>query len=143
MVLTRILSGAAVATALLTPAAHSARAAENPLETVVAKGARLFAAATFGGNGRTCETCHQDGGRAPGQLGDRKLPSLVNAAASYPRFNTRAGQVITLEGQVQSCIKGALNGAPPELGSPDLIAITAYLGSIAKGQPVDIGGAPK
>ena len=48
-----------------------------------------------------------------------------------------------LEGQLQSCIKGGLAGTPPELGSPDLVAITAYLGSIAKGQPVEIGGAPK
>lgn len=124
-------------------AAQPASAAETPLDTVVAKGGRLFATATFGGNGRTCESCHQDGGKAPGQLEDRKLPSLLNAAAIYPRFSRGSGQVITLEGQVQSCIKGGLAGTPPELGSPDLVAITAYLGSIAKGQQMEIGGAPK
>ncbi|MGO9007580.1 MAG: hypothetical protein ACLQIQ_08775 [Beijerinckiaceae bacterium] len=139
----RILAAAAFGTALQLSAAQSASAAETPLETAVATGAHLFATATFGGNGRTCESCHEGGGKAPGELGDRKLPSLLNAAAIYPRFSRGAGQVITLEGQVQSCIKGGLAGTPPELGSPDLVAITAYLGSIAKGQQVEIGGAPK
>ncbi|WP_296708965.1 hypothetical protein [Rhodoblastus sp.] len=138
----RILA-AAFGAALQLAAAQSASAAETPLETAVAKGAHLFATATFGGNGRTCESCHEGGGKAPGQVGDRKLPSLLNAAAIYPRFSRGAGQVITLEGQVQSCIKGGLAGTPPELGSSDLVAITAYLGSIAKGQQVEIGGAPK
>lgn len=138
----RILA-AAFGAALQLTAAQSACAAETPLETAVAKGAQLFATATFGGNGRTCESCHAGGGKAPGQVGDRKLPSLLNAAAIYPRFSRGAGQVITLEGQVQSCIKGGLAGTPPELGSSDLVAITAYLGSIAKGQQVEIGGAPK
>ena len=142
MLFIRILP-ASVGAALLLSAAQSVGAAETPLEMAVATGAHLFATATFGGNGRTCETCHKDGGKAPGQLGDRKLPSLLNAAAIFPRFSPDAGKVITLEGQLRSCIKGGLAGTPPELGSPDLVAITAYLGSIAKGQRVEIGGAPK
>jgi len=144
MLPTRILIATTFGVALLlSSAARSASAAETPLEVAVARGAHLFAAATFGGNGHTCESCHLDGGKAPGKLGDSKLPSLLNAAAIYPRFTRGAGQVVTLESQVQSCIKGGLAGAPPELGSPDLVAITAYLGSIAKGQQVNIGGAPK
>lgn len=139
----RILTATTFGAALLLSAAQSASATETPLEIAVVTGAHLFATATFGGNGRTCESCHQDGGKAPGQLGDRKLPSLLNAAAIYPRFSRSAGRVVTLEGQVQSCIKGGLAGTPPELGSPDLVAITAYLGSIAKGQQVEIGGVPK
>jgi thiosulfate dehydrogenase len=139
----RILAATAFSAALLLCAAQSASADETPLESAVATGAHLFATATFGGNGRTCESCHQDGGKAPGQLGNRKLPSLLNAAAIHPRFSPGAGQVVTLEGQVQQCIKGGLARMPPELGNADLVAITAYLGSIAKGQQVEIGGAPK
>jgi thiosulfate dehydrogenase len=139
----RILAATTVGAALLLSAGQSSGADETPLEMAVATGAHLFATATFGGSGRTCESCHGDGGKAPGQLGDRKLPSLLNAAAIYPRFSRRAGRVVTLEGQVQSCIKGGLNGTPPELGSPELVAITAYLGSIAKGQQVEIGGTQK
>lgn len=139
----RFLAAVAFGAALLLSAGRSASAAEDQLETAVATGAHLFASATFGGNGRTCESCHQGGGKTPGQLGDRKLPSLLNAAAIYPRFSRGAGQVVTLEGQLQSCIKGGLAGTPPQLGSPDLVALTAYLGSIARGQQVEIGGAPK
>ena len=134
---------ASIGVVLLLSATQSVGATETPLETAVATGAHLYDTATVRGNGRTCEGCHNDGGKALGQLGDRRLPSLLNAAAIYPRFSPGAGKVITLEGQVQSCIKGGLAGTPPELGSPDLVAITAYLGSIAKGQPVEIGGAPK
>ena len=141
MLFIRILP-ASVGAVLLLFAAQSA-GAETPLEMAVATGAHLFATATFGGNGRTCETCHKDGGKAPGQLGERKLPSLLNAAAIYPRFSPDAGKVITLEGQLRSCIKGGLAGTPPEPGSPDLVAIASYLGSIAKGQRVEVGGAPK
>ena len=90
---------ASLGAALLLSAAQSVGAAETPLEKAVATGAHLFATATFGGNGRTCETCHKDGGKGQGQLGDRKLPSLLNAAAIFPRFSPDAGEVITLEGQ--------------------------------------------
>lgn len=98
----RILTATTFGAALLLSAAQSASVTETPLEIAVATGTHLFATATFGGNGRTCESCHQDGGKAPGQLGDRKLPSLLNAAAIYPRFSRSAGRVVTLEGQVQS-----------------------------------------
>src|SRR5690242_7103134 len=137
------IQAATFGAALLLSAAQPAGAAETPLEAAVATGAHLFTTATFGGNGRTCESCHLEGGKAPSQLGERKLPSLLNAAAIYPRFSRSAGQVVTLEGQVRSCIRGGLEGTPPEPDSPDLVAITAYLGSIAKGQQVEIGGTPK
>ncbi len=116
----------------------------DPLTQAVARGQTLFSLETFGGNGNTCETCHSGGGKLPGMLPDgRQLPSLINAAAIFPRFSRGAGAVVTLEGQVRQCIRGGLGGSPPPAGSPDLVALTAYLGSIALGQAVDIGGAPK
>ena len=82
---------ASVGAALLLSATQSVRATtETPLETAVATGAHLFVTATFGGNRRTCEGCHNDGGKALGQLEDRELPSLLNAAAIYPRFSPGA-----------------------------------------------------
>ncbi len=109
---------ASVGAALLLSATQSVGAIETPLETAVATGAHLFATATFGGNGRTCEGCHNDGGKALGQIGDRKLPSLLNAAAIYPRFSPGAGKVITLEGQVQSCTRAAWPGRHPNSVAP-------------------------
>lgn len=139
----RLISAAAV----LLFSAASAFAADTPdkaLAQVVAKGADLYAHATFGGNGRTCESCHVGGGKVAGQLPNgRAIPSLANAAAIFPRFSRGAGQVVTLEGQIRQCIKGGLGGTAPQGGSPDLVALSAYLGSIAHGQAVEIGGTPK
>lgn len=147
MTLPRVLPATlAIGAALLltAPAAGAAEPSANPLAQVVAKGSHLFAEGTFGGNGKSCESCHTDGGKGPGVLPNgRKLPSLANAAAIFPRYSESVGQVITLEGQIRQCVKGALGGTPPDYGSPDLVALATYLGSIAHRQPVDIGGAPK
>lgn len=147
MTLSRMVPAALAVSAAFLLSAAVARAAEgggDPLALAVAKGAQLFENETFGGNGKTCATCHVDGGKSAGMLPNgRRLPSLVNAAAIFPRYNASLGQVLTLEGQVQRCVHGALGATPPDLGSPELVALVAYLGSIARSQPVDIGGAPK
>ena len=83
MLFIRILS-ASVGAALLLFAAQSAGAAETPLEMAVATGAHLFATATFGGNGRTCETCHKDGGKAPGQRETANCPACSMPPRSTP-----------------------------------------------------------
>ncbi len=125
-------------------AANAADEAGDALAAAVTKGASLFAHETFGGNGKTCETCHVGGGKAPGMLPNgHALPSLVNAAAIFPRFSRGAGKVVTLDGQIRQCIHGGLGATPPESGSPEIVALAAYLGSIAHGQTIDIGGAPK
>ncbi len=143
----RLTGGFAVGATMLLSAATMATAGDasgDPLAQAVAKGASLFAHETFGGSGKTCETCHGGGGKVPGLLPNgRTLASLVNAAAIYPRFSRGAGQVITLEGQIRQCIQGGLAGAAPSAGSPDLVALAAYLGSIGHGQAIEIGGAPK
>jgi thiosulfate dehydrogenase len=131
------LFGAALLLAAV-PAAHAA----NPLQDAVARGQHLFLKGTFGGNGRTCETCHVGGGKVAGSMGGHALPSLLNAAAIFPRYNKRADKVVTLEDQIRHCIEGGLAGKAPAYGSADLAAMTAYLGSIAHGQKIDIGGKP-
>ncbi len=132
---------AAVAAALLlTPS--PARAAD-PLAQAVARGAHMFAHDTFwGSNNMTCESCHLGGGKVKGRLPNGKvLPSLVNAAAIYPRVSH--GKVKTLSQQIRHCVRDGLGGNAPAYGSADLADMIAYLGSIAHGQPVDIGGKKK
>jgi len=142
-----VITRFAVAAAMMLSVSVAATAADpagEALAQAVDKGASLFAHETFGGNGNTCETCHVGGGKVPGMAPNGKtLPSLLNAAAIYPRFSRSAGQVVTLEGQIYQCIRGGLGGTPPAAGSPDLVAIAAYLGSIAQGQVVGIGTVPK
>lgn len=120
-----------------------ARAADAPgadmsgpvssLQQAVQKGADIFAHASFGGAG-TCETCHSNGGRTAGKLPNgAAIPSLVGAAADFPRYAPRSQAVITLSQQMGRCITGALHGNPPPLGSPELVDLETYVTSLSKG----------
>lgn len=117
-------------------AARGAWAAEDgkaALAAMAAEGQKLFTSESFGGSG-TCETCHLEGGRAPGKLPDgRPIPSLIGAAAHFPRYAPRRGQVVTLTTQIANCIKGALHGTPPAYDSREMTALETYLASISKG----------
>jgi thiosulfate dehydrogenase len=115
-----------------------------PLEKAIQTGKALFIHGTFGGNGRTCETCHTSGGTVPGKMpGAMTIPSLNNAAAIYPRFNPRANKVITLEDQIRNCIVGALHGKPPAYGSIRMNALVSYITSLSRGKSMDMGGKPQ
>ena len=123
---------------------QEAAAAETHLEKAVQGGKTLFVHENFGGNGKNCQSCHVDGGVAPGKLPDGKaIPSLSNAAAIFPRFNPKANKVITLEDQVRSCIAGGLQGKPPAYGSERLTELVSYVSSLSQGKPLDMGGKPQ
>jgi thiosulfate dehydrogenase len=121
---------------LLAVSPLSLRAADAPdasLQHAVAHGATLFAQDSFSGAG-TCETCHSNGGRTEGKLPDgHAIPSLVGAAAGFPRFSKHQQSVITLSQQIDHCITGALNGKPPAPGSADLVDLETYVTSLSKG----------
>jgi thiosulfate dehydrogenase len=106
------------------------------LDDAAQQGASLFTHESFGGSG-TCEACHLSGGRTQGQLPDGKaIPSLVGAAAHYPKYASRAHAVITLPQQIHNCIAGALQGTPPAFGSPQMVYLETYLVSLSKGTPL-------
>ena len=116
----------------------------DPLHAAIQRGSRIFATATFGGHGMTCQSCHSGGGRIAGRLANgSRIPSLGNAAAIFPRYSPRAGKVITLEDQIRACIAGALGGKPPEYGSRKLTDLVSYLTFLSNGKPIDVGGKPK
>ena len=123
---------------------QEATAAEPQLEKAIQSGKALFDHETFGGNGKTCQSCHMDGGAAPGKLPNgTTIPSLSNAAAIFPRFNPKANKVITLEDQLRHCIAGGLQGKPPAYGSEQLTQLVSYVSSLAQGKPLDMGGKPQ
>lgn len=129
----------------------SARAdAKSALKDAAKRGGEMFAHDTFGGHRKmagaavTCETCHLGGGQVAGRLPNGKeIPSLVNAAVIFPRYAPKMHRVVTLEDQIQHCVKGGLGGKPPAYGSTAMADMVSYLASIAHGQPMDAGGAPK
>lgn len=123
------------AQALAAPGPQLGKAIEN--------GSNLFLHETFGGNGRTCNTCHVNGGVGPGKTPDGKaIPSLGNAAAIFPRFNKRAGRVVTLVDQIRSCIHGGLQGNPPDYDSEQLTDLVSYVTSLSQGKALDMDGKP-
>jgi thiosulfate dehydrogenase len=113
--------------------AADAPAGEAAIQQAVQKGADLFAHDSFGGAGN-CEVCHLNGGRDAGKVPNGKaIPSLIGAAASFPRYAPRKQSVITLQQQIMSCIGGALKGTPPAFGSPEMVALETYITSLSKG----------
>ncbi len=143
-----ILVGA-VAFAVTTTAFASP--ASVALSQAVQKGAHIFNTDSFGSHERnargqhtTCSTCHIDGGRVMGRLPNgKRIPSLVNAAAIFPRYNPKMHKVITLETQIRGCVMNGLLGHPPAYGSQTMADLVSYLGSLAHGQRVMIGGKPR
>lgn len=134
----------ALLASLLIPAWIPAHAADTPLEQAVQDGKHVYSHETFGGNGRTCETCHANGGVGPGKLPNGKvIPSLSNAATIFPRFNPKAKKVVTLDDQIRNCVKNALQGKPPAAGSATLAELAAYVTSLSQGKPIDMGGKPE
>lgn len=123
--------------------AEPAQIESGPLSDAVMMGAKLFVKETFGGNGKTCQTCHADGGKGGGTLPDgRTVPALNNAAAIFPRYNARQDKVFTLSDQMRHCIN-QVKGTPPAYGSVELNALVSYVSSLSEGQPIDMGGKPK
>lgn len=121
-----------------------AAGADDPLQLSVARGKNLFMHEQFGGNGRTCNSCHLSGGTAAGMLPNgQKIPSLTNAAAIFPRYNPRLKMVLTLQNQIHNCVMGAIQGTPPAYDSQTMVDLTSYLTSLAQGKPVDMGGSAR
>jgi len=117
---------------------------QKELQQTVQEGKQLFMKGSFGGNGRSCNTCHKSGGTTPGALPDGKpIPGLNNAAAIFPRYNARLGVVLSLQDQVHNCVAGALEGRSPAHDSSDMLALISYLTSLSQGRPIDMGGKPE
>jgi len=122
----------------------AAASAGGPLDQSIAQGRHLFMTATFNGNGRHCNSCHKGGGTEVGQLPNgKKIPSLNNAAAIFPRYNPRRKRVLTLQNQVHNCVLGALKGTPPTYDSQAMTDLISYLTSLSQGKPIDMNGRPQ
>ena len=144
-----VIAVAAVCACLGALPAHAA-SKQQTFAAAVAAGKHIFLTDSFGSHERihgmkmTCDTCHINGGRTMGRLPNgKRFPSLINAAAIFPRYNPRAHTVITLETQIRSCVRNGLMGQPPAYGSKTMTDLVSYLASIARGQRVDPNGMPR
>jgi thiosulfate dehydrogenase len=73
-----------------------------------------------------CSSCHLDGGGEPGNL------SLATAIARYPRHSPRSNAAETIEDRINGCMTRSMNGRPLANGSPEMRAMVAYLGRLAR-----------
>jgi len=120
-------------TATFTPPS-AAGAPGDPFGDAVRLGERLITdtavqAPNYVGNGLVCSNCHLDAGRKAGAA------PLWAAFVNFPAFRAKNGEINTFQKRVQDCFVYSLNGAPPPLGSRELIAIESYAAFMARGLP--------
>jgi len=139
--------GAANASAATAPPGKfTATAKVSSIDEAAAQGAQIFANDTFGtkqtwvppnafsSHAMTCAACHTDGGKSEGTTpAGAHLPSLIGAAAKYPKFKAKKHAVYTLERQIVHCVRAGIMGKPPTYNSPEMIDLVAYLTQLSKG----------
>jgi thiosulfate dehydrogenase len=106
----------------------------------VRRGERLMTdtpteAPRYAGNDLVCSNCHLDAGRKAGAA------PLWAAFVNFPAFRTKNGEINSFQKRVQDCFVYSLNGTPPPLGSPELLAIESYAAFMARGLPSGISPA--
>jgi thiosulfate dehydrogenase len=81
------------------------------------------------GNALRCTSCHLDAGR-------RTTGSWVGSFARYPQYNSRAGQVISIEDRINGCFRRSMNGTALPADGPDMRDIVSYLAFLSWRTPV-------
>jgi thiosulfate dehydrogenase len=124
-------------------------------KSLVMNGKALFSDTGLGANGQSCASCHPGGGTVGGTVDtpmaseltgkpySLPVPSLIGAAATFPKFKVPNDRVITVHEMANNCVMMFMGAVPPEIGSPDSNAIGAYLYSLSAGEPVEPGKMPE
>ena len=121
-----IAIGVSVRYAAAAPPAASA-------DALAAQGKLIFdrtsvLASKYVGNKLACSDCHIASGTTD------YASSMKDVAGLFPSFSRRAGHVITLKDRINECFVRSENGRPLPADSPQMLALVAYLESLAKGQ---------
>jgi thiosulfate dehydrogenase len=108
---------------------------EGEFGKIVKRGEQIFLhtrqnAPDYAGNSLDCVNCHLDAGRRANSA------PMWGAYVSYPAFRAKDGAVSTFAARVQGCFRYSMNGKPPPLGDPVLVALESYSYWLAKGAPV-------
>ncbi len=106
---------------LLLPLLFAHRSVAGQFEDAVARGEKLFADASLGTNGKSCNSCHTDSGK-----GD----SALTGRSPFPKVFSMAKQMRTLDQTIQGCIMGALKGQPLPWDDARLTDLATYVNSL-------------
>lgn len=80
-----------------------------------------------GTEGKSCASCHED-----------PMESMAGVRAVYPKWNEQAGEVRTLEMQVNGCRTEQMGAEPWKYDGTDMVNMTALISVPSRGMPVDV-----
>lgn len=89
--------------------------------------------------GRTCATCHLEGGAITTYQHGQVVPALLGVASAFPQV--RGHQVVTLDAQINRCL-AASGSKPLSANDPRLAGLNLYLHWLASGWPMNLKGFP-
>lgn len=97
-------------------------------------GLRLFKetpwyAPQYTGGRVSCSDCHVQNGIAPYSA------PMVGLTKSFPKYNKRAGRVISLQERIQECFTRSENGRPLPENGPEMNALLAYIQWLSQPEP--------
>ena len=81
-------------------------------------------------NDMNCSSCHLGEGRVPFSA------PVWTAAITLPDFRGKNQHVNNLEERIAGCFAYSMNGTPPEYGSDEMLALSAYHQWLATGAPM-------
>ena len=79
-----------------------------------------------GSGGKSCSSCHDD------------MDSMAGVKATYPKWNAEAGEVRTLQMQVNACRTEQMGAEAWKYDSGTAINMEAALSSVSRGMPVNV-----
>ena len=98
---------------------------DNPGMIFVEKGQDAWVK-TDGSEGKSCASCHND------------MDSMAGVKATYPKWNEDAGEVRTLQMQVNACRTERMGADAWKYDKGDAINMEAALSSVSRGLPVSV-----
>jgi len=124
-------------------------------QKAVAHGKELFESqSALGANGMACASCHPGGGTTGGEVETPMpsevtghpyklpVPSLIGAAAAFPKYKVPNDAVITLGDMANNCIMMFMMAKPLDPKSTEFKDLSAYLTSLSNGSEVEVGKMP-
>ncbi|WP_428643784.1 sulfur oxidation c-type cytochrome SoxA [Roseibium sp.] len=99
---------------------------DNPGFVAVDYGAELWEDAA-GSSGKSCASCHGDASE-----------SMKGLRASMPKWNDEKGTLMTLEDHINWSREEHQGADPWKWESPEMLAMTAFLGVQSRGMPVNV-----
>lgn len=119
-------------------------------------GEELFNSTTaLSANNQACATCHPAGGTTGGEAEtpmksevtgkpyQMPIPSLIGAAATFPKYKVPSDAVITVGDMANNCIMMFMMAQPLDPGSREYKALSAYVSTLSNDEKMSVGKVPE